>query len=150
MKKYLPLIGLGLLFSVQTSIAQTLSAPQAQGVFGGLVGDFEVFQFDSDSICVVAATDSPNSIFFAKAHRNGNFANNSWHPLPSADTASRRRMFGRSEAPPLQSATPPWFDVEPMTKAPRTSAVRRFGRPCTRRETPWGFGIPAAARRRSN
>lgn len=65
--------------------AQGLSAPVAEGVYGGQLGDFETWAFSSDSIYCVVSTDSPNSIFWAKANRSANRNNLAWEPLPSAD-----------------------------------------------------------------
>lgn len=65
--------------------AQNLSAPTAEGVFGGQVGDFETWSFSSDSIYVVTATYSPNSLFWAKADRSGGRTDLEWQVFPSAD-----------------------------------------------------------------
>jgi hypothetical protein len=68
-----------------SSQAQTLSAPTTENVFGGTVQDIEVFAFHPDSICVVLASQSANSIFFAKAKRGSTRVNLRLHALPSAD-----------------------------------------------------------------
>ena len=67
--------------------SQTLTAPVAQEVYGGTVGDIETWSFDTDSVYVVVSTESPNSIFFSKAYRPGTgpLTNFDWTPLPSAD-----------------------------------------------------------------
>ena len=68
--------------------SQTLTAPVAQAVYGGTVGDIETWSFDTDSVYVVVSTESPNSIFFSKAYRGGgagNLTNLDWTVLPSAD-----------------------------------------------------------------
>ena len=68
--------------------SQTLTAPVAQAVYGGTVGDIETWSFDTDSVYVVVSTESPNSIFFSKAYRGGgigNLTNLDWTALPSAD-----------------------------------------------------------------
>ena len=65
--------------------AQNLSAPVAEGVFGGQVGDFETWAFSADSIYVVSSTYSPNSLFWAKANRSGTRSNLEWQVFPSAD-----------------------------------------------------------------
>jgi len=67
------------------SHGQNLTAPVAEGVFGGLVGDFETWSFSADSIYVVTSTFSPNSLFWAKAERNGKRNNMAWQVVPSAD-----------------------------------------------------------------
>jgi hypothetical protein len=65
--------------------AQSLTAPVAEGVFGGQVGDFDTWAYGSDSIYIVCATQSTNSLFWAKAKRNGARQNLAWQTVPSAD-----------------------------------------------------------------
>jgi hypothetical protein len=67
--------------------SQILTAPVAQEVYGGTVGDIETWSFHADSVYVVVSTESPNSIFFSKAYRpgTGTLTNLDWTPLPSAD-----------------------------------------------------------------
>ncbi|MGB0978574.1 MAG: T9SS type A sorting domain-containing protein [Croceimicrobium sp.] len=74
-----------LLFTSFLSFSQTLSVPKAEGVYGGQVGDFEVWSFSSDSIYIVTSTLSPNSLFWVKAKRNGSRENLNWQTIPSAD-----------------------------------------------------------------
>ena len=74
-----------LIFSIGQIHAQGLTAPVAEGVYGGLVGDIESWAFDSDSVYCVVSTYSPNSIFWAKASRNSARTNMAWEPLQSAD-----------------------------------------------------------------
>ena len=74
-----------LIFSIGQIHAQGLTAPVAEGVYGGLVGDIESWAFDSDSVYCVVSTYSPNSIFWAKASRNSARTNLAWEPLQSAD-----------------------------------------------------------------
>lgn len=75
-----------LLFSFITIAAQAqISAPIAEDVFGGQIGDIAVWQFDSDSVYVAITTDSPNSIFYASAARGATRQNLPWQALPSAD-----------------------------------------------------------------
>ncbi len=77
---------LTLLFLLSTGLwAQSLSAPRAEGVYGGQIGDFETWAFSADSIYVVSSTQSPNSLFWAKAKRNGTRDNLAWQVVPSAD-----------------------------------------------------------------
>lgn len=77
---------IGLLFSLSpTLFSQSLSAPVAEGVFGGQVGDFETWHYNSDTTYLICATQSPNSLFWAKASRNGSRQNLAWQPVPSAD-----------------------------------------------------------------
>lgn len=76
---------IGLLLTGSALWAQSLSAPIAEGVYGGQVGDFESWAFSSDSIYVVCSTQSPNSLFYAKANRNGQITNLDWQVIPSAD-----------------------------------------------------------------
>ncbi len=83
MKKIIPLIFT--LFCSLNSSGQGLSAPVAEGVYGGLAGDIETWSFHSDSIYCVVSTFSPNSIFWAKASRNASRSNLPWEPLASAD-----------------------------------------------------------------
>lgn len=64
---------------------QGLTAPVAEGVFGGQVGDFETWAYGTDSIYLVCATQSPNSLFWTKAKRNGSRQNLAWQTIPSAD-----------------------------------------------------------------
>jgi len=75
----------GLILSGSSLWAQGLSAPVAEGVYGGQVGDFESWAFSSDSIYLVCSTQSPNSLFYAKANRNGQISNLAWEVIPSAD-----------------------------------------------------------------
>jgi len=65
--------------------AQTLSAPVPQQIYGGTVGDIEVWSFDPDSVYLVISTESANSLFYSKASRAGNLNNVNWTALPSAD-----------------------------------------------------------------
>ena len=58
------------LFSTKATIAQSLTAPEAEGVYGGQILDIESWKFDTDSVYVVISTQSPNSIFIAKGYRN--------------------------------------------------------------------------------
>lgn len=74
-----------LLFTSFLSFSQSLSVPIAEGVYGGQVGDFEVWSFSSDSIYIVTSTFSPNSLFWVKAKRNGSRQNLNWQTIPSAD-----------------------------------------------------------------
>lgn len=74
-----------LILTISQLQAQNLSAPVAEGVFGGQVGDFETWAYGSDSIYIVCSTQSPNSLFWAKASRAGNRNNLAWEVVPSAD-----------------------------------------------------------------
>lgn len=65
---------------------QNLSAPQAQGVFGGQVMDIESWDLPGDSVGVIFSTESPNSIFIGKGLRGTDRINFPLTPLPSADT----------------------------------------------------------------
>ena len=65
--------------------AQTLTAPVPQEVYGGTIGDIETWAFSADSVYVVVATESANSIFYAKASRTSSVNNLNWTALPSAD-----------------------------------------------------------------
>ena len=67
------------------SVAQTLSAPVPQEVYGGTIGDIEAWSFHPDSVYVVISTESANSIFYSKASRSGSINNLDWTALPSAD-----------------------------------------------------------------
>ena len=72
------------LFSTKVTIAQTLTAPEAEGVYGGQILDIESWKFDSDSVYVVISTQSPNSIFIAKGYRNLTKTNLDFSVLESA------------------------------------------------------------------
>ncbi|MDG2369781.1 MAG: T9SS type A sorting domain-containing protein [Flavobacteriales bacterium] len=82
--KYVYSLLVCILFSSQIN-TQTLTAPVAQDVYGGTVGDIEAWSFHSDSVYVVISTESPNSIFYSKASRAADTTNLDWTPLPSAD-----------------------------------------------------------------
>ena len=58
-----------ILFISSYSFAQTLTAPEAEGVYGGQILDIESWSFASDSVYVAISTESANSIFIAKAAR---------------------------------------------------------------------------------
>jgi len=73
-----------LAFSTLKSNAQTLSTPIAEGVCGGQILDIESWEFDTDSIYVVLSTESPNSIFIAKAFRGSTQNNLKFNILESA------------------------------------------------------------------
>jgi hypothetical protein len=64
--------------------AQTLSAPVAEGVYGGQILDIESWKFHADSVYVTISTQSPNSIFIAKGYRNSSMNNLSFSVLKSA------------------------------------------------------------------
>ena len=64
--------------------AQTLSTSEAEGVYGGQILDIESWSFDPESVYVVISTESPNSLFVAKALRNPNRNDLSFSVLPSA------------------------------------------------------------------
>ena len=73
-----------MLSSTLTVCSQTLSTPIAEGVYGGQILDIESWEFDTDSVYVAISTESPNSIFLAKAYR-GTIRNNlSFSVLESA------------------------------------------------------------------
>ncbi|MBT7134678.1 MAG: hypothetical protein HN890_00545, partial [Polaribacter sp.] len=73
-----------LAFSTLKSNSQTLSTPIAEGVYGGQILDIESWEFDTDSIYVVLSTESPNSIFIAKAFRGSTQNNLKFNILESA------------------------------------------------------------------
>ena len=70
--------------STLTVSSQTLSTPVAEGVYGGQILDIESWEFDTDSIYVAISTESPNSIFLAKAYRGSSRNNLSFSVLESA------------------------------------------------------------------
>lgn len=74
------------IFSVITlnTFSQTLSTPIPEGVYGGQILDIESWEFDTDSIYVVVSTESPNSIFIAKALRASTKNNLKFNILESA------------------------------------------------------------------
>ncbi|GAB5557412.1 MAG: hypothetical protein SchgKO_16250 [Schleiferiaceae bacterium] len=65
--------------------SQSLTAPVAQGVYGGTVEDIEVYQTHADSVYLIISTRSPNSLFYGRGYRGSGIANVQWTPLPSAD-----------------------------------------------------------------
>lgn len=66
--------------------AQSLSAPVAQGVFGGTVNDIDVWQKTADTVVVFLASESPNSLFYGYAYRgSAGYTQDSLRPVPSAD-----------------------------------------------------------------
>ena len=65
MTKHLLLILI--LFTSSYSFCQTLTAPEAEGVYGGQILDIESWSFDAYSVFVAISTESANSIFIAKA-----------------------------------------------------------------------------------
>ncbi len=74
------LLGLGF-----NSYCQVLSTATTEGVYGGTVKNMATWQFDTDSAYIVVSTESPNSIFYAKAYRGtGSIENFDWQVLPSA------------------------------------------------------------------
>lgn len=72
------------IFSNKVTFSQTLTAPEAEGVYGGQVLDIESWEFDTDSVYVVISTQSPNSIFIGKGHRNSSKTNLDFSILESA------------------------------------------------------------------
>ena len=72
------------LFLSNNNIAQTLTAPEAEGVYGGQILDIESWEFDTDSVYVVISTESPNSIFVGKGYRNSSREDLSFSVLESA------------------------------------------------------------------
>ena len=75
-----------LFFSLASKCAwsQTLTAPVAEGVYGGQIMDIETWSFDTDSVYVLISTQSANSVFYSKAYRAAPFQNLKWNVLPSA------------------------------------------------------------------
>lgn len=71
-------------FTAFNSYAQVLSAPTTEGIYGGTVKDIATWSFHADSVYVVVSTESPNSIFYAKAYRGAKHKNFDWKVLPSA------------------------------------------------------------------
>ncbi len=63
MKKLLFSIS-GILLMALATHSESLTAPVAQGVYGGTVEDIEVYQTHADSVCLVISTRSPNSLFY--------------------------------------------------------------------------------------
>ena len=84
--------------------SQTLSAPEAQGVYGGTVQAIATAQTHSDTTLVVLASESPNSLFYGKAYRgSGMYWQDSLRTVPSADSDDG---FGASiEAVEIHSAS---------------------------------------------
>lgn len=72
------------LFLIKKTISQTLTAPEAEGVYGGQILDIESWEFDTDSVYVVISAQSPNSIFIAKGYRNATTDNLDFSILQSA------------------------------------------------------------------
>lgn len=72
------------LFLSTEIISQTLTAPEAEGVYGGQILDVESWKFDTDSVYVVISAQSPNSIFIAKGYRNSTTDNLDFSILQSA------------------------------------------------------------------
>ncbi len=78
------IILISLFFLSNNLISQTLTTPEAEGVYGGQILDIESWEFDSDSIYVAISTESPNSIFIGKGYRNSTRENLSFSVLESA------------------------------------------------------------------
>ena len=74
-----------ILFISSYSFAQTLTAPEAEGVYGGQILDIESWSFDSDSVYVAISTESANSIFIAKATRGAQRNDLIFNALSSVD-----------------------------------------------------------------
>ena len=74
----------GLFFLPKHISAQTLTAPVAEGVYGGQILDIESWEFDTDSVYVLISTESPNSIFIGKGYRSSTRENLSFSVLESA------------------------------------------------------------------
>ena len=72
------------LFLINKTISQTLTAPRAEGVYGGQILDIESWEFKTDSVYVTISTQSPNSIFIAKGYRNSSINNLDFSVLESA------------------------------------------------------------------
>lgn len=83
MTKHLLLILI--LFTSSYSFCQTLTAPEAEGVYGGQILDIESWSFDADSVYVAISTESANSIFIAKASRGAQSNDLTFNALSSAD-----------------------------------------------------------------
>ena len=67
-------------------VAQTLSAPIAQGVYGGTVQAIATWEPHPDTTVVVLSSESANTLFYGKAYRgSGTYWQDSLRTVPSAD-----------------------------------------------------------------